>query len=236
MPPDLMDARGYRLGPSSIPGAGRGRIPRNKGRRYPPDPPTAAEVFTIMRACPPDVFGHRLRALIVVLWRSGLRISEALALEERDLNPRTGSVTVRHGKGDKRRIVGMDPWGWENLDDWLREREAYPRGPVFCVLDGPTAGTRAWASNDVRRYLHLIAMQAGLRKRVAPHQLRHALAVDMVREGARVDLLQKQLGHSNLGVTTTYLASVTADEVVALSHQRRPPTMAVPDLMEVFRG
>jgi site-specific recombinase XerD len=54
--------------------------------------------------------GLRLRALVVVLWRAGLRISEALALAETDLEHSRGSVLVRHGKGDKRREVGMDEW------------------------------------------------------------------------------------------------------------------------------
>jgi len=59
----------------------------------------------------------RLRALIVVLWRAGLRIGEALALAETDLDARRGAVLVRHGKGDKRREVGMDSWAWEHYSD-----------------------------------------------------------------------------------------------------------------------
>ena len=50
--------------------------------------------------------------MIVVLWRGGLRIQEALALTESDLDARRGSILVRAGKGDKRREVGMDPWAW----------------------------------------------------------------------------------------------------------------------------
>jgi site-specific recombinase XerD len=52
--------------------------------------------------------GIRLRALIVVLWRAGQRISEALALAENDMDARRGAVLIRHGKGDKRREVGID--------------------------------------------------------------------------------------------------------------------------------
>jgi len=61
--------------------------------------------------------GARVRALIVVLWRGGLRIQEALALPlgEGDLDPQRGSVLVRLGKGGRRREVGMDAWGWEQL-------------------------------------------------------------------------------------------------------------------------
>ena len=59
--------------------------------------------------------GLRLRALIVVLWRAGLRVSEALALLESDLDPARGCILVRHGKGDKRREAGMDEWAWTQL-------------------------------------------------------------------------------------------------------------------------
>jgi site-specific recombinase XerD len=52
-----------------------------------------------------------MRALIVLLWRAGLRINEALMLCETDLEPQRGAVLVRHGKGGKRREVGMDAWG-----------------------------------------------------------------------------------------------------------------------------
>jgi integrase len=53
--------------------------------------------------------------MIVVLWRAGLRIQEALALAEHDLDDRRGSLLVRKGKGGRRREVGMDEWGWEQL-------------------------------------------------------------------------------------------------------------------------
>jgi len=61
-----------------------------------------------MHAAGDDAEGVRLRGLIVVLWRAGLRVSEALALAESDLDPSRGAVLVRHGKGGKRREVGMD--------------------------------------------------------------------------------------------------------------------------------
>ncbi|MDQ3676822.1 MAG: hypothetical protein M3401_08490 [Actinomycetota bacterium] len=52
--------------------------------------------------------------MTVVLWRAGLRISEALALSESDLDESRGAILVRHGTGDKRREAGMDQWGWEH--------------------------------------------------------------------------------------------------------------------------
>jgi site-specific recombinase XerD len=66
--------------------------------------------------------------MIVVLWRAGLRIHEALALAETDLKERRGSLLVRHGKGDKRREVGMDHWGFDQLRPCLSRRATMPVG------------------------------------------------------------------------------------------------------------
>jgi integrase len=105
-----LDRAGRRRSRASMPGHHRGRPPRNKGLRYPADPPTVDEIVAVMRAAGQTADGTRLRALIVVLWRAGLRISEALALAESDIDPERGAILVRHGKGDKRREVGMDRW------------------------------------------------------------------------------------------------------------------------------
>ena len=83
-----------------------------------------------------------MRGLIVVMWRAGLRIGEVIALTESDLDPDRGTILVRHGKGNKRREVGMDQWGWELLRPWLAYRVQMPVGPLFCVLDGRTRGGR----------------------------------------------------------------------------------------------
>lgn len=157
-------------------------------------------------------------------------------LEERDLDARRGSIVVRHGKGDKRGIIGMDPWGWSQLLPWIEERRQFPNGPIFCVIEGPTAGKRSWSSHDVRRALHKLAEEAGIRKRIAPHQFRHGHAVELVREGLPALVLQRQLRHSHLGVTTTYLASIDQDEVVDAIHDRRQPLIAIADLQELSHG
>src|SRR6202012_3739899 len=76
----LLDVAGHRRSPATLPGYHRGRPPRNKGERYPADPPNVEEIVAVMRAAGDRPEAHRLRALIVLLWRAGLRISEALAL------------------------------------------------------------------------------------------------------------------------------------------------------------
>jgi site-specific recombinase XerD len=190
----LLDTCGRRRSPATLSSFHQGRAPRNKGHHYPADPPTVEEIIAVMHAAGGDSDAVRLRGLIVVLWRAGLRISEALALNESDLDLHRGAILVRHGKGGKRREVGMDRWAWEQLDPWLKLRATLPVGSLFCVLRGPTAG-RSWAPAGVRSQLHHAAARAGIRRRFAPHQLRHAHAVEMSREGVPLLVIQRQLGH-----------------------------------------
>src|SRR3954462_5517455 len=117
---------GRRRFPAAVPGYLTGRPPRSQGRRYPADPPRTEEVIAVMRCCGDGRHGDRARRLIVVLWRAGFRIQEALDLAELDLDPRRGSVLVRCGKGGRRREGGMDDWGFEQLEPWLRARETLP--------------------------------------------------------------------------------------------------------------
>jgi site-specific recombinase XerD len=183
-----------------MPGFHARRPPRNKGLRYPADPPKVEEIVAVMRMAGDDAHGRRLRGLIVVLWRAGLRIQEALALAEADLDYRRGALLVRRGKGGRSREVGMDAWGWDELQPWLKLRVGLPTGPLFCVLNGRTRG-RLWSTAAARAELRRTAAAAGVRRRVAPHQSRHAHAVEMAREGVPLVVIQRQLGHSNLGIT-----------------------------------
>src|SRR5690242_10991250 len=200
----LVDAAGRRRSPATMPAFRVGRPPRNKGQRYPADPPPVDEIVAVMRHAGRVRYGARLNALIVVLWRAGLRIHEALSLLESDLDQNRGSVLVRHGKNDRRREVGMDAWAWSALEPWLLERTKVPVGPLFCVIVGPTRGHR-WSESAARLELHRTATEAGVRRRFAPHQLRHAHAVEMSREGVPLVVIQRQLGHADLGITSAYL-------------------------------
>ena len=179
----------------------------------------------MMRRAPDDRHGRRLRAIIVVLWRGGLRIQEALALTEHDLDQRRGSVLVRCGKGGRRREVGTDAWGWEHLRPWLADRIELPVGPLFCVIDGPTRG-RAWSGAAVRVEFRRTAALAGVRRRFAPHQLRHAHAVELAREGVALNIIQRQLGHANLGTTSIYLQGIDTEEIIATVRARRAPMIS----------
>jgi site-specific recombinase XerD len=174
-----------------------------------------------MRAAGDSSDGARLRALIVILWRAGLRIGEALDLAETDLDPSRGAVLVRSGKGGRRREVGMDRWGWEQLQPWMELRGRLPVGALLCVIRGATAG-RHWEQSAARKQLRRAAATAAVRRRFAPHQLRHAHAVEMAHEGVPLVVIQRQLGHANLGITSIYLQGSTARRS-SIRSTREPP-------------
>jgi len=219
-----LDVTGRRRSPATLPGYHSGRAPRNKGMRYPADPPRVEEIVAVMRAAGEGIHAERVRGLIVVLWRAGLRIREALELSEGDLDRRRGAILVRRGKGGRRREVGMDDWGFEQLRPWLGYRSELPLGTLFCVIEGPTRGRR-WNAASVRVKLRGLALEAGVRRRFAPHQLRHAHAVEMAREAVPLNVIQRQLGHRHLGVTSVYLQGIDNAEIINAVHARTAPTM-----------
>lgn len=99
-----------------------------------------------------------------------------------------------------------------------------PAGPLFCVIDGPTRG-RPWTTTAVRRDFRRVAAPAGVRRRFAPHQLRHAHALELAREGLPLNIIQRQLGHANLGTTSICLQGIDTEEIIAAVHGRWAPVM-----------
>jgi hypothetical protein len=93
-----------------------------------------------------------------------------------------------------------------------------------CVIVGPTRG-HAWSASAARLELHRVAIEAGVRRRFAPHQLRHAHAVELLHEGIALPLIQRQLGHAYLSTTGTYLQGISSEEIISAVHARRAPTI-----------
>jgi site-specific recombinase XerD len=200
-----------------------GRTPHNKGIRYPADPPRVEQIIAVMRHAGEDRQVSGIRAVIAVLWRGGLRISEALALSETDIDPARGSADLaREGRQAPRGRNGR--LGFEHLNRWVEHRVQLPVGSLFCIIDGSTRG-RAWPATAVRGELRKLAAQARVRRRFAPHQLRHAHAVELAREGVPIDIIQRQLGHTDLGTTSTYPHGIDPSEIVNAVHSSRPPMM-----------
>lgn len=188
-------------------------VPANAGKRYPAEVLTPDEVRRLMRAPSSRApTGVRNRALIVVLYRAGLRVAEALALMPKDIDRDAGSVRVLHGKGDKARTVGMDPEAFALLERWLDVRAARGingRAPIFCTLGGGQL-----KSAYVRALLPRLAAKAGIDKRVHAHGLRHTMAAEMRAEGQDIGVISKALGHSSIATTARYLDHVAPVAVI----------------------
>ncbi len=191
-------------------------------RRRPPEVLTEAEAIALMKACSARApTGVRNRALIAVLWRCGLRISEALQLELRDVDLQAGTVRVRHGKGDRSRTVGLDEQTTALLARWLDRRRklgAGARAPIFCTLQGGRLD-----SSYVRRLLPRLARKAGIDRRVHAHGLRHTYAAELAREGTAINVIRDALGHTSLAVTDRYLRDVAPTHVIDTMRGRRWP-------------
>ncbi len=196
--------------------------PANKGKRYPAEPLTPAEVQALIGVISGNrPLASRNRALVAVLWRSGLRVSEALALHPRDVDEAEGTVRVRNGKGKTDRVAVIDSEALAHLRAWteLRRRLGINgRHPIFCsVAEGTTrkAGHRLDTSY-VRRLLPKLAARAGIDKRVHAHGLRHSHATELVAAGVPLHVIAGQLGHASTATTDAYLAKLMPSDRIAV--------------------
>jgi site-specific recombinase XerD len=185
---------------------------QTRGRTFPPEPLTADEVTALLAQCSRRApTGVRDKALIMLLYRSGLRISEALALRPSGIVFADHSARVLHGKGDKATVRGFHASADDALIRWIDARKALgvKGGPLFCTLDGGPLSDR-----QVRDMLKRRAAKAGIDKRVHPHGLRHTYAEELLRAGADVVTIQKLLGHTSVAVTARYLDHLTNGEAI----------------------
>jgi site-specific recombinase XerD len=188
------------------------RGPGKPKRRFPPETLTDAEVRALLDACPRSATGIRNRALIAILYRTGLRISEALDLDPKDIDLDRGAICVLNGKGGKTRVVGADRGALAILERWLDVRACCGHSgvdPVFCTASGErlTAGY-------VRRWLPTLGRRAGIAKRVHAHGLRHTHAAQLREEGVDIGIISKQLGHASISTTAHYLDHIAPWAVV----------------------
>jgi site-specific recombinase XerD len=156
--------------------------------------------------------GLRNRALVAVMYRSGLRPGEALALLPGDVDLDAGSVLVPARKGGRRRRTGIDATTCELIAVWAARRA--DRGidddsPLFCTLAGEPL-----KAAYVRELLPRLARRAGIRKRVHPLALRYANAAELAEEGMTSAMIDVHLGVAPSGAARRYRRPVSEAEVV----------------------
>lgn len=144
----------------------------------------------------------RTFAIISVLAYTGIRVGELCALNLEDLDIEENVIRVRHGKGDKDRMVIMTADCASSLREYLRirGRHTVETGALFisrkmCRFDPST----------IQRIVKLAAKSAGITKAVTPHILRHTFATSILRNGANIRFIQELLGHSSISTTQIYM-------------------------------
>ena len=147
--------------------------------------------------------GHRNRAIIEVLFSCGLRVSELTNLKLSNLYIEEQYIRVM-GKGSKERLVPISPRALDELNYWFADRNVMKIKPgeedyVFLNRRGQHL-TRTMILIMIKRY----AVEAGIKKTISPHTLRHSFATSLLEGGADLRAIQAMLGHESIGTTEIY--------------------------------
>lgn len=219
-------------------------------KTFPAEVLTPDEVQALINACSSKSrTGVRNRALLTLLYRSGLRISEAIGypgrpeqpvalsgggvkiqqarppiapLKVSDVNLTAHTIRVLHTKSGKPQTRGFHPSATDALARWIdvrRQLGLNGRQPLFCTLQG-----QPLREQYVRSLLGRLAQKAEISKRTHPHSFRHTFAVELEMAGTPVTVISKLLGHSSTAVTSRYLDHLTnAQAVTHLAGVSLPP-------------
>lgn len=152
------------------------------------------------------------RLLLEVLYSSGIRVSEAVALDWDDVNLDGKHLTVREGKGGKARHAPLSTRAVMLLRQ-ERERRRDSNPWVF-----QSQFKRRMAKETIERTMRVLGERAGLRERLTPHRLRHSLATHLLAAGAPIDVVQHILGHESIKTTTVYART---QQATVEQHYRR---------------
>jgi len=182
---------------------------------------SAQQVEALLQAPSVDtVVGLRDRAMLELLYASGLRISELIGLELTNINLRQGWVRVL-GKGGKERLVPMGNAALDWIERYLRDArpELLPQGGAVLF---PSRRRRMMTRQTFWYAIKRYAAQAGINSKVSPHTLRHAFATHLVDNGADLRAVQMMLGHSDLSTTQiyTHVAQQRLHKLVREHHPR----------------
>ena len=173
---------------------------------------TPAEVYQMAEATAEARNGERDKLLILLLFETGLRVSEALSLTPRSIGQSEGKpvIYLKKGKGQKPRMVACPEELAHRIRSFAYSKQIGPDDRIF-----PINRKRAW------QIVRLAGERAGLQKRVWPHLLRHSDAIERLRQTGNPKALQLHLGHSSPLMTMRYLATLTAEDALRIQQQVR---------------
>ena len=164
-----------------------------------------------------------MRAIISILYRSGVRCGEMLALKPHHINQTDSTLRILHGKGDRSRTIGCDPAGLALLEPWMALRASViaSNGPVDSLPVFVTRKAKPLTAGSLRLTLAMLGRRAGIQKRVHAHAFRHTMAVEMMLEGCDVATISRQLGHFSIATTSQYLDHLSPQAVINAMKARK---------------
>jgi len=186
-----------------------------------PDTLSLAEVEMLLKA--PnirDLMGARDRASLELMYATGMRVSELINLKMDDVNMEVGFVKC-FGKGGKERIVPFGKKAKESVEKYLEKaRSSFLKKKVsnflfLTRLGKPMSRQTFWKT--IKKY----AREAGIKKKIAPHSLRHSFATHILERGADLRIVQEMLGHSDISTTQVY-THVSKDRLESIHHKFHP--------------
>ena len=171
-----------------------------KVKRHLPKILTLNEVDALLDYEPKDLFELRDSAIAELLFSSGLRVSELVGLDLKDLTHETKEVRVL-GKGSKYRIVPVGQRAIDKIANYLKARDEFKpsEDALFLNKYGRRLTTRA-----VEQNLEKLSIKAGVQTHLNPHKLRHSFATELLQGGADLRSVQEMLGHASLAATQIY--------------------------------
>ena len=171
-------------------------LPRPSRRKSLPKFLTEAEAHALLMAAVSDPRDH---AILTIMAYTGLRVSEVYNLDCEDINMQERTLNVVSGKGDKDRMVVFSQPTTVALHRWLETRKEVDTNALFLNKNGSRLTPRS-----IQRIVKGYGEDAGIRKVVTPHVLRHTMATTLLRHGADIRIIQQLLGHSSIATTQIY--------------------------------
>ncbi|MEE0922054.1 MAG: tyrosine recombinase [Paludibacteraceae bacterium] len=147
--------------------------------------------------------GHRNRAIIEMLYGSGLRVSELTELRLSHIYRQEGYMRII-GKGSKQRLVPISPVADEQFGYWLHDRSQLDIKPEFADIAFLNHYGRQLTRAMIFTIVKRLAEAAGIRKTISPHTLRHSFATHLLQNGADLRIIQQLLGHESIVTTEIY--------------------------------
>ena len=166
------------------------------------------EVQKLLNA--PERDNYRNRLILRLLYRCGLRVSELTNLRIEDIMFGDNHLIVRRGKGGKDRVVPVDHYTLDMIEDFLRDDETNEIAKSGYLIQSER--NERMSTRQVERIVAEYGLKAGIPQQIHPHMLRHSFAVHCLKAGMNLRTVQKMLGHSSLTTTQIYL-DITGDDV-----------------------